>query len=179
MMTFTPQRHTVSSSKEGLKRQKYYVSRKEMVAIKCRACGRTETFPVADLQAKKHSQPRKHSMRVDCVCAQTFEIDLEFRQDFRQRSNIVGSLRAMTTPRDRARQCLIVDYSIGGLRLAISDALPIKKDDRIIVRYRPDADSSEVERVLMVRHYQMGSQIGCTFIDNGADLSFAAIPSNA
>jgi len=173
-MTLSPQQYPTSMAKEDPKRQKYYVSRKEKVDIKCRSCGRTETFPVAELKAKKYSMPENNPMQIKCVCSQTFEVDFEFRQDYRQKANIAGSLRTMTTPRIRARQCRVVDYSAGGLLLAINDALPIKKDDRLIVSYRPNADSSEIERVIMVRHCQSGSLVGCAFIDNGAGLPASA-----
>ncbi|WP_310599918.1 hypothetical protein [Desulfobulbus sp.] len=158
----TPKRPTASTAEHGLKRQKYYVSRKEMVTIKCRACGRTETFSVTELKS------RKHSIRVDCACSQSFEVDLEFRQDYRQKSDIPGSLRALTTPKNRARQCAIVDHSPKGLLLAIADPLPIKRDDWLVVNYRPDAGAPEVERLIRVCHYQPGALIGGTFVDIGA-----------
>jgi hypothetical protein len=142
------------------KKQKYFVNRKEEVTIRCRTCGRTETFPVASFRGSKHS------MRVNCACSQSFEVALEFRQDYRQKANISGSYRALTTPKTRARQCVIADHSNGGLLLAITDDVPVKKDDRLIVCYRPDVDSPhEIERIITVRHYARGSRIGGAFID--------------
>ncbi|MDR2548666.1 MAG: hypothetical protein LBD10_00420 [Desulfobulbus sp.] len=169
----TPPRHPAGAAEQGLKRQKYYVSRKEMVTIKCRACGRSETFSVAELKSKKHS------IRVDCACSQSFEVDLEFRQDYRQKSDIAGSLRALSTPRNRARQCVIVDHSPRGLLLAIADPLPIKQDDWLVVNYRPDVDSPEVERLIRVCHYQPGALVGGTFVDTGAGRPAPSSRSNA
>lgn len=159
-MRSTPQKKLSGQSMNTRKKQKYFVNRKEEVTIKCQACGRMETFPVARLRGKKHS------MLVSCACAQTFEVDLEFRQDYRQKANIAGSYRALTTPKVRARQCVIADQSNGGLLLAITDDVPIKEDDRLIVSYRPDADAPyEIERIITVRHYDRGSRIGGAFID--------------
>lgn len=159
-MTLPTQRQTGGQSSESTKRQKYFVSRKEAVTIRCRTCGRVETFPVARLKGKKHS------MRVRCACAETFEIDLEFRQDYRQKTNITGNFRALSTPKARARQCVIADQSNGGLLLAITDEVPINQDDQLIVCYRPDLDAShEIERVITVRHYDQGSRIGGAFIE--------------
>jgi hypothetical protein len=155
----TPQSKN-SPSPAPQKRQKYFVSRKEMVTIRCRTCGRINTIPVANLKE------RKHSVRVNCACDQSFEIDLEFRQDFRQKSHITGSFRALSTPKSRARQCIIADHSNGGLLLAITDDVPIKQDDRLIVCYRPTPDDPhEIERIITVRHFQQASRIGGAFID--------------
>ena len=149
-----------SSSPAPPKRQKYFVSRKEMVTIRCRSCSRINTIPVASFKE------RKHSVRVYCACDQSFEIDLEFRQDFRQKSHIIGTFRALSTPKSRARQCIIADHSNGGLLLAITDAVPIKQDDRLIVCYRPTPDDPhEIERIITVRHFQQASRIGGAFID--------------
>jgi len=142
------------------KKQKYFVNREEVVTIRCRTCGRIETFSVASLQGKTHS------LQVNCACAETFEVDLEFRQDYRKKTSITGSFRAISTPRARARQCVIADQSTGGLLLQIAEEVPIKQDDRLIVCYRPDVDSPhEIERIINVRHYDRGSRIGGAFID--------------
>ena len=149
-----------SQSTTPPKRQKYFVSRKETLTIRCRSCGRINTIPVASLKE------RKHSMQVNCACGQSFEIDLEFRQDFRQKSHITGSFRALSTPKSRARQCIIADHSNGGLLLTITEDVPIKQDDRLIVCYRPTPDEQhEIERVITVRHFLPGSHIGGAFTD--------------
>jgi len=159
-MTLPSQRQAADQSSKPLKRPKYFVSSKDTVTIRCRTCGRIETYPVTGLRGKTHSLP------VHCACAATFEVDLEFRQDYRQKTNISGSFRALTTPRARARQCVIADHSNGGLLLQITDAVPIKEDDRLIVCYRPDVDSPrEIERVIRVRHYDRARHIGGAFID--------------
>jgi len=157
------ERQAADQSPTTPKRQKYFVNRKESVTIRCRSCGRTETFPVAGLKG------RKHSIQMHCPCSETFEVDLEFRQDYRQKTNIAASFRALSTPKARARQCVIADHSNGGLLLAITEEVPIKQDDRLIVCYRPDADSPhEIERIISVRHYHQGSRIGGAFLDVAA-----------
>jgi hypothetical protein len=142
------------------KRQKYFVNRKEAVTIRCMSCGRVGTYSVASFRGKKHS------LRVNCPCTEVFAVDLEFRQDFRTKSNITATFRALSTPRARARQCVVADQSNGGLLLRIGEDVPIKTDDRLIVSYRPDADApQEIERVISVRHYEQGRRIGGAFID--------------
>ena len=142
------------------KRQKYFVSRKEAVNIQCRACGRVRTFSVEGLKNKDHS------IRINCSCAETFEVDLEYRQDYRQQSHIIGYFRALSTPRERARHCIIADQSVGGLLLKITDEVPIKKNDQLIVSYRPDSNSPlEIEKIISVRHHALGHRIGGAFID--------------
>ena len=48
----------------------------------------------------------------------------------------------------------------------VTDDVPVKENDRLIVSYRPEADAPyEIERVITVRHYDRGSRIGGAFID--------------
>lgn len=142
------------------KRRKYFVNHKEAVTIKCPACGRIETFSVARFMH------RKHSIKVGCACTETFDIDLEFRRDYRTKTNISANFRALSTPKSRARQCTIADQSSGGLLLQIPERLPIKKDDRLIVSYRPDSSfTQEIERIITVRHYDLGHRLGGAFLD--------------
>ena len=173
-MILTPERQTADQSSIGSKRQKYFVSRKEMVTIRCRTCGRMETFPVAELQGKRHV------MRVECACAQTFEVALEFRQDYRKKTQLDASFRALSTPRARARRCVIADLSEGGLMLRITDEVPIKQNDRLIVCYRPDSDAPhEIERIISVRHHDRGNRIGGAFIDIHPQTQSAIPATNA
>ncbi|ADW19326.1 hypothetical protein Despr_3198 [Desulfobulbus propionicus DSM 2032] len=142
------------------KRQKYFVSRQDSVTVRCIACGQINAMSVAALRG------RKHSLKVNCPCGEVFSVDLEFRQDYRQATNIAATFRALSTPLARARQCVVADQSNGGLLLLIDEGVPIRQDDRIIVRYRPVADSDhEVERIIRVRHYDWGSRIGGAFVD--------------
>lgn len=143
------------------KKQKYFVNRKEAVAIQCLACGKVGNFSIASLKNKKHS------LKVNCSCNETFEVDLEFRQDFRQKTNLSCSIRPFSTPKERARHCTIADQSSGGLLLHVTDEVPIKPNDILIVSYRPDSNSPrEIERIISVRHYHPGHHIGAAFIDN-------------
>lgn len=142
------------------KKQKYFVSRKKTVTIKCLACGKVRTVAVENLNKQSHS------LTINCPCTKTFEVDLEFRHDYRQKSHIVGSFRAFSSPKERSRRCVIADHSMGGLLLHVHDDLPIKQDDHLIVSYLPDSNSlREIERVIRVRHYTPGSRIGGAFVD--------------
>jgi hypothetical protein len=142
------------------KKQKYFVSRKNSIGIKCLACGKVRTVSVESLKNKRHS------ITINCPCTKTFEVDLEFRHDYRQKSNLIGSFRALSSPKERARHCVIADHSSGGLLLQMAEELPIKQDDRLIVSYRPDSSSPrDIERIISVRHYAPGYRIGGAFID--------------
>lgn len=143
------------------KKQKYFVSRKTTVPIRCLACGTIRSVAVDSFKDKKHT------ITVTCACTKTFEVDLEFRHDYRQKSHLIGSIRTPSSPRERALRCVIADHSNGGLLLQMAEDVPIKQDDRLIVRYRPDSSfPREIERVLSVRHCLPGQRIGCAFIDD-------------
>lgn len=142
------------------KRPKYFVNRRESVTIRCQACGRVATFSVASFRG------RKHSLKVHCPCTAIFAVDLEFRQDYRTPAHIPATYRALSTPKARARNCVVANQSTGGLLLAIDEEVPVKANDRLIVCYRPQTDiSQEIERIITVRHHLRGNSIGGAFID--------------
>lgn len=148
------------------KRQKYFVNHQELVTIRCQSCGRVATFSVASFRG------RKHSLNINCPCTTVFAVDLEFRKDYRTQSHIPATFRAISTPKARARNCIVANHSSGGLMLLIDEEVPVKADDRIVVCYRPQADhAQEIERVVTVRHYQQGRSIGGAFIDAPAPSS--------
>ena len=140
--------------------QKYSVNHQEALTIRCQACGRLATFPVASLKG------RKHSLQVCCPCSEIFAVDLEFRHDFRVKIDGPATFRALSTPKSRARDCAVANQSKGGLLLLINEEVPIKTDDRLIVCYRPQVKvAGEIERIITVRHYERGASIGGAFID--------------
>ncbi len=144
----------------GEKRQKYFVNRQDSITVKCPACGRTGVFPAERLRGQQHAA------RVGCPCGEDFTVEIEFRQDYRRKTEITGTVRALTTPRERARPCTIADQSSGGLLLRLDGEVPVKRDDRLIVSYPLDAQAPHlVERIISVRHYDLGLGLGGAFID--------------
>jgi hypothetical protein len=142
------------------KKRKFFVGSKEELTIQCLACKKTRTFDVARL---KH---RNHAFRFNCSCTETFDVALEFRESLRTRVHTPGSIRAESTPRERAKACVIADLSLGGLRLQTAEPLPIKKDDRLVVCFRPDdSNGEEIERLLSVCHISPGFYVGGKFLD--------------
>jgi len=140
--------------------QKYFVNQQEEVTIQCRTCGRLQTLFIANPENKKPL------VTIHCPCSATFPVALEFRQDYRQKTHILGHFRALSTPRARARSCIIVDQSKGGLLLQVMEEVPIKQDDHVIVSYRPNNSfSQEIEKTLRVCHYHPEHGIGGTFIE--------------
>ncbi len=141
--------------------QKYFVNHQEEVTIQCRTCGRIQTLFIASPENKKHT------FTFNCPCSATFPVALEFRQDYRQKTHIMAHFRALSTPRARARNCIIADQSNGGLFLLVTEEVPIKQDDHIIVSYRPENSfSQEVEKTLRVCHYHPEHGIGGAFIES-------------
>ena len=99
-------------------------------------------------------------------------IELEYRKDFRKKTEIAGTVRSVTMPKQLASRCTIADHSNGGLLLHLIDRVPVNKDDKLIVSYQPDNGSSpEIERVIAVRHLDPGLRIGGAFVDNHAGRS--------
>ena len=83
---------------------------------------------------------------------------------------ITGTVRALTTPRERARPCTIADQSSGGLLLRLEGEVPVQKDDRLIVSFPVEGQTPHlVERVISVRHYELGLGLGGSFVDETAE----------
>jgi len=142
------------------KRQKYFVNHQDAVTIRCKVCGRVGTYSVAALRG------RKHSLKVNCPCTEIFAIDLEFRHDFRVATNIPATFRALSTPKGRAKPCMVTNRSSGGLLLHINGDVPVQANDRLIVRFRPEDEfAPEIERIITVRHYERGQSIGGSYTD--------------
>lgn len=143
------------------KRQKYFVNRQDAVTIRCKTCGRVGVFPVVTLKKQNHA------LHVNCLyCNVRFAVDLEFRSDYRIPINIPATYRAFSTPKTRARHCIVANQSSGGLLLRITEDVPVKKEDRLIVCYRQQTHFPvEIERVLSVRHYDRGHCIGGAFVN--------------
>lgn len=140
--------------------QKYFVNQQEEVTIQCQTCGRMQTLFMAS------AENNKHSITINCPCTTTFAVALEFRQNYRQKTHIKAHFRALSTPRARARGCIIADQSQGGLLLQVTEKVPIKHNDQVIVSYRPDSSfPQEIEKTLRVCHYHPGQGIGGAFID--------------
>ena len=142
------------------KRQKYFVNHQDAVTIRCKVCGRTGTYSVAALRG------HRHSLKVNCPCTEIFAIDLEFRHDFRVSTHIPATFRAISTPKDRAKPCIVANRSYGGLLLHISGDVPVKANDRLTVSFQADDERSPViERIITVRHHERGQSIGGSFAD--------------
>ena len=141
-------------------KQKYFINRQEHLTIRCQACGKETTFPVEQLR------DRRHAFKVNCTCAESFDIELEYRKDFRKKTEIAGTVRPVSMPKQLAKRCTIADHSSGGLRLHLLDPVAVQKNDKLIVSYPPDNSSTtEIERVIAVRHLETGSRIGGAFVD--------------
>ena len=154
------------------KRQKYFVTQHEMVTIQCRKCGKTDTFSVSSLRHEKNAAT------ISCQCLEPIDIELETRKDYRRKTNISATFRATTTPKIRARSCTIADQSEGGLLLQITEAVPIKTNDQLIVSFFTDSAAlMETERVISVRHYDEGLRIGGAFVDDAQGLAHKSVSS--
>ena len=142
------------------KRPKYFVSQQETITIKCHTCGRKKTYSVAHL--KDHT----HSFHISCPCTATFDVDLEFRQEYRRQVHIAAHVRFVSEPPASARPCIIADQSNGGLLLTLNDQIPVQQNDTLIVAYRPDhAAHRDIERMISVRHFNQLGRIGGAFVN--------------
>lgn len=155
------------------KRQKYFVTQHDTVSILCRKCGKTETLAITALRQGKNAAT------IRCQCSERIDIELETRKDYRRKTNISATFRAATTPKTRARQCTIADQSEGGLLLQITEAVPVKTNDQLIVSFFTDSSTlRETERVISVRHYDEGLRIGGAFIDDVSGVAHKTVPSS-
>lgn len=140
--------------------QKYYVSKNDSITIRCHVCKKARTFPVAGLKLKKHT------LKVQCPCANTFFIDIEFRKSYRKKIDITGKYRKKAELRTEERPCIVSDISLGGLGITITGDPALQVTDELVVTFIPSTlQHSEIDTVLRVRHVEPG-KIGGEFIDS-------------
>ncbi len=143
-----------------------YVSSGKAV-IRCPDCGFVKQIQVGQFQEKKHS------LKIKCKCGKDFQVDLNFREGIRKKTELTALYRRETADNQDIGKCTVVDLSLRGLRLRVDTGHGLQPGDEIVVKFSLDNKfRTEVERKVTVRNNAGDTFVGGEFIDPAsADLN--------
>lgn len=108
----------------------------------------------------------KHSLRIKCTCGKDFQVDLNFREGIRKKTELKGLYRPTAGENRQVRQCAVVDLSLRGLRLKVDADHGLQPGDEIVVKFSLDNKfRTEVERKVGVRNKAGDTFVGGEFIE--------------
>jgi c-di-GMP-binding flagellar brake protein YcgR len=139
--------------------QKYYVNTKDLIAIQCLVCKKSQTISVERLRSKNHT------LKVKCPCSHSFVVEIEFRKEYRKKVNIAGIYREKTRSPIEAQGCTVTDISLGGLAITINNKTSVELSDELVVSFRlDDTLPNVIDKTINVRHFDRDKKIGGEFI---------------
>ena len=104
-------------------------------------------------------------IRVRCPCGSTFTGSLEFRQDPRKGTDLVGYFCSLPEPADW-QEMVVANLSFGGLMFSPLVRHTLREGDQVKVRFRlNDERRSEIERSVVVRNATPDHGLHCRFTD--------------
>ena len=140
--------------------------------IVCPSCSHAATIRV-DMD-RNH----KHAFKVKCKCKKTFNLQLEFRKQYRKPTELEGSyaLEKATTGNNRIQ---VVDLSLTGACFEVMGIHDIQPGQRGTIVFTLDNRKETVLDKNVIIRSVSGKRIGCEFADDTAfdrDLGFYVRP---
>ncbi len=138
---------------------KVFVQPDNTATIYCRWCNKTKEMDVS--RFKGHV-----NFRVKCSCGKTSKIQLEFRSQFRKKTELRGSYRIIDKggkPLD-AGVMTVVELSRKGVRMEIRDLpLDLEPGDLVHIRFTlDDKNQTRIDRTVIVKNIHP-PYVGATF----------------
>ena len=146
---------------------KAFVTPDNKVALHCPHCNLVKQVSVAKFKGDKHT------LKVRCSCNNLLNVELDFRQKYRKKTNLNGDYTVLTYGNQRKKmidkplfhKCLVVNISLTGLGLIVAGH-GLKIGDGLRVRFTlDDKKKSEIDRIVLIRVIEH-NYIGCEFNDD-------------
>nr|WP_240192128.1 PilZ domain-containing protein [Desulforhopalus vacuolatus] len=119
---------------------------------------------------------KKHRIKVRCSCGYTFELNLEFRRNFRKKTDFPGNC---TFEKD-TRNIRVIDLSISGACFEVRSPHDIKPGmEGELLLTLDNRKMSSLYRKVVIRTVN-GNRIGCEFLDSNTpsrELGFYMMPT--
>ena len=134
--------------------KKYYVNADCLITVQCPVCVKTRTTSVESFRGKNNV------VKIKCSCGNIFSIEIEYRKNYRKKTNIYGKYRSVLEPSYIQRDCIIINLSITGVAVKILDGLKINNDDELIINFTlDDPEKHEIEKTVKVLHVDVENRI--------------------
>ena len=153
--------------------EKSYVSENDEAVIACGGCGKTKNISVGNFKGKKHK------LKVNCTCGNSFELLLEFRKYFRKDTSLHGNFNPDTANEQNIGKAAVVDLSLTGVCFKVRAHHGIEPGDTGELVFTLDNRKRTVlYRKVIVKNVN-GLRIGCEFLPDNApskELGFFMLP---
>ena len=135
---------------------KIYVGLDDTALISCPHCSRKKMMSVSSCKGKKSR------IKIKCGCNNVFIGELDFRKQFRKKTNLPGKF-TQHTQKNISGEIIVKNLSMNGLRFTTVDINKLQKGDEITVSFKLDnANRGTVKKEVIVRDIQKNT-VGCEF----------------
>ncbi len=136
-----------------------FVNKENYTLFICPYCEKNHRIFVAKYKAGKHT------ILYRCSCRKKFVIELNFRQFYRKKVNLIGEVINISSGSNRWYAMTVVDISMTGLRFKLIGPKEIKEGHRLRVRFTLDGQQDDrIDKD--VRVISIGEDhYGCEFLN--------------
>lgn len=137
--------------------EKVFVSNDGTATISCPHCGITKQIPVERYRNKKHT------VKIRCGCSESFIVQLEFRRNWRKRTELLGTYSIKSGGGGSAT---IINLSKNGVGFSVSGLHRIQAGQKGSIDFVLDnRKSTRISKEIVIRSVD-GNRIGCEFVAN-------------
>ncbi len=152
--------------------QKAFVKANDFTTIRCPHCNTVKTAPVGDYRYKHHT------LKVRCICSETFVVALDFRKNYRKKTDLSGHY-AQNAPAHGGGPIHISNISKTGVGFSVSGIHTLEIGQKARLDFILDnRKQTQLNKQVTIRSVS-GNYIGCEFIDHRTfdkDLGFYLRP---
>lgn len=151
---------------------KTFVKQDNQAIIVCPACDSAKTLSVGQF---RH---RQHELKVKCQCGHAFNLQLEFRRNFRKETELEG-IYDLNPPGRGGGKITVVNLSLSGASFEVRGVNDLKVGQTGSLVFTLDNRKETVLFKRVVIKSVNGNRIGCEFKEDQAfqkDLGFYLLP---
>jgi len=151
-----------------ISRSKVFVSENGLATITCPYCNITRQTPVG------HYCGKKHQIKAQCTCGESFLLQLEFRKNYRKPTKLEGTYRIVSKGAGGGF-ATVHDISRNGIGFTVTNPHNIEVGQKVELSFSLDnRKATRLLKEVIIRSVK-GDQIGCEFLGSQAfekDLGF-------
>lgn len=153
---------------KNISRSKVFVSEHGLATITCPHCKITKQTPVG------HYCGKKHQIKAQCSCGESFLLQLEFRKNYRKPTKLEGTYRIVSKGFGGGG-ATINDISRNGIGFTVTNPHNIEVGQKILLDFSLDNRKKTILSKEAIIRSVKNDQIGCEILGNQAfekDLGF-------
>ncbi len=136
-----------------------HILKDDFAVICCPFCGLRKRVPAHKFRNTKHK------ITVRCQCKKRFEVQFNFRKNYRKNIAIDGVFMTVSSDVPTERMMHISDLSRTGLYFKMIDTVVVKQGDELVVRFNlDDTRQALIEKRVVVKLIN-DNFLGCEFTE--------------